>query len=143
MNPFREISHTLKAAALAAAVLMPVMGLTPPAKAQLQVDITRGTVEPLPIAIPEFFGKTPQEIETGRNIADLISADLERSGLFRPIDRRAFIQQVSALQGQSQLLGWFVSIHDMPHQMVLRGQDLDTCIQSLGYENGWTSKIQS
>lgn len=106
MNPFREISHTLKAAALAAAVLMPVMGLTPPAKAQLQVDITRGTVEPLPIAIPEFFGKTPQEIETGRNIADLISADLERSGLFRPIDRRAFIQQVSALQVQPRFGDW-------------------------------------
>jgi TolB protein len=77
-----------------------------PAQAQLRVDITRGTVQALPIAIPEFFGKTPQEIETGRNMANLISADLERSGLFKPIDRRAFIQKVSALRVQPRFGDW-------------------------------------
>ncbi|MFT5486267.1 MAG: TolB protein [Paracoccaceae bacterium] len=77
-----------------------------PVEAQLRVDITRGTVQPMPIAIPEFFGKTPQEIETGRNMANLISADLERSGLFKPIDRRAFIQKVSALRVQPRFGDW-------------------------------------
>ena len=101
MKLFRKPLEALTAAFLAVAVLLPAVAL-----AQLQVDITRGTVEPLPIAIPEFFGKTPQEIETGRNIADLISTDLERSGLFRPIDRRAFIQQVSALQVQPRFGDW-------------------------------------
>jgi len=101
MKLFRKPFEALTAAFLAVAVLLPAVAL-----AQLQVDITRGTVEPLPIAIPEFFGKTPQEIETGRNIADLISTDLERSGLFRPIDRRAFIQQVSALQVQPRFGDW-------------------------------------
>jgi TolB protein len=76
-----------------------------PVQAQLRVDITRGTVEPMPIAIPEFFGATPQEIETGLNMANLISADLERSGLFKPIDRRAFIQKVSALRGVQPRFG--------------------------------------
>ena len=79
---------------------------TTPSEAQLRVDITRGTVEPLPIAIPEFFGKTKYEAEIGRKIADLISADLERSGLFQPIDRRAFIQQVAALQVQPRFGDW-------------------------------------
>jgi len=101
MKLFRKPLEALTAAFLAVAVLLPAVAL-----AQLQVDITRGTVEALPIAIPEFFGKTPQEIETGRNIADLISTDLERSGLFRPIDRRAFIQQVSALQVQPRFGDW-------------------------------------
>ena len=101
MKLFRKPFEALTAAFLAVAVLLPAVAL-----AQLQVDITRGTVEALPIAIPEFFGKTPQEIETGRNIADLISTDLERSGLFRPIDRRAFIQQVSALQVQPRFGDW-------------------------------------
>jgi TolB protein len=101
MKLFRKPLEALTAAFLAVAVLLPAVAL-----AQLQVDITRGTVEALPIAIPEFFGKTPQEIETGRNIADLISSDLERSGLFRPIDRRAFIQQVSALQVQPRFGDW-------------------------------------
>ena len=101
MKLFRKPLEALTAAFLAVAVLLPAVAL-----AQLQVDITRGTVEALPIAIPEFFGKTPQEIETGRKIADLISTDLERSGLFRPIDRRAFIQQVSALQVQPRFGDW-------------------------------------
>ena len=88
------------------AMMIFIVAAAAPVQAQLRVDITRGTVEPMPIAIPEFFGKTPQEIETGRNMADLISADLERSGLFKPIDRRAFIQKVSALRLQPRFGDW-------------------------------------
>jgi len=89
-----------------AVIALAVVAVLAPAQAQLRVDITRGTVQPLPIAIPEFFGKTPQEIETGRNMANLISADLERSGLFKSIDRRAFIQKVSALRVQPRFGDW-------------------------------------
>ena len=78
----------------------------PQVRAELQVDITRGTVQPLPIAIPEFYGKSVQEIEVGRSMADLISANLERSGLFRPIDRRAFIQKISELRVRPRFGDW-------------------------------------
>jgi TolB protein len=88
------------------AVVLLVLPATQAAQAQLRVDITRGTVQPLPIAIPEFVGTGPQEVETGRNMADLISADLERSGLFKPIDRRAFIQRFSALDVQPRFGDW-------------------------------------
>ena len=88
------------------AAMIFVVAVAAPAEAQLRVDITRGTVEPMPIAIPEFFGKTPQEIDTGRKMANLISADLERSGLFRPIDRRAFIQKVAALRVKPRFGDW-------------------------------------
>jgi TolB protein len=88
------------------AAMIFVVAVAAPAEAQLRVDITRGTVEPMPIAIPEFFGKTPQEINTGRKMANLISADLERSGLFRPIDRRAFIQKVAALRVKPRFGDW-------------------------------------
>ncbi len=63
------------------------------ALAQLEIDITRGVVEALPIAIPEFAGATPPAAQFGIDIADVVSADLQRSGLFRPIDRRAFLEQ--------------------------------------------------
>ena len=98
----RSALAVLAAVALAAASV-PASG---PARADLRVDITSGTVQPLPIAIPEFFGNTPKEIEVGRNISDVISADLERSGLFRPLDRKAFIQKVSALQVQPRFGDW-------------------------------------
>jgi TolB protein len=104
----KNMFDTGKAARLACVgiVALAFVAFLTPAQAQLRVDITRGTVQALPIAIPEFYGKTPQEIETGRNMANLISADLERSGLFKPIDRRAFIQKVSALRVQPRFGDW-------------------------------------
>ena len=70
-----------------------------------QLRVTRGTVEPLPIAIPEFSAKHPRN-RYGAQHRGLISADLARSGLFRPIDRRAFIQQVSALRARPRFGDW-------------------------------------
>jgi len=79
--------------ALAALMLL----LAPwPASAELRIDITGGKVEPLPIAIPAFAGGGGEEAQTGRDLTQVISADLERSGLFRPLDPRAFIQVVAA-----------------------------------------------
>ena len=48
------------------------------ARAQLTVDITQGSVEPLPIAVTEFVGETEQEVAFGRDIANVIAGDLER-----------------------------------------------------------------
>src|SRR5215208_6559316 len=80
-------------AALAALVLLIAVL---PVRAELRIDITRGKPEPLPIAIPPFGGG---EAQVGGDIAQVISADLESSGLFRPLDARAFIQNVSAGEG--------------------------------------------
>ena len=70
-----------------------------PVLAELRIDITGGKLEPLPIAVPAFAGGGGEEGQTGRDLAQVISADLERSGLFRPIDPRAFIQNVAAGEG--------------------------------------------
>jgi len=77
-----------------------------PARAVVELDITEGIVEPLPIAIAEFAGDTAGERERGRAIADVVEADLERSGLFRPIDRRAFIQSPDELRGLPRFADW-------------------------------------
>jgi len=70
-----------------------------PVLAELRIDITGGKLEPLPIAVPAFAGRGGEEGQTGRDLAQVISADLERSGLFRPLDPRAFIQNVAAGEG--------------------------------------------
>jgi TolB protein len=77
-----------------------------PARAVLELDITEGVVEPLPIAISEFYGASPEAAQLGREIADVVSADLERSGLFRPIDRRAFIQSPEQLRALPRFADW-------------------------------------
>ena len=65
------------ALALFAALVLAV-GAAAPAAAQLRVDVTQGNIQPLPIAIPDFVGD-PQ----GAQIAAVVRADLDRSGLFR------------------------------------------------------------
>jgi TolB protein len=87
--------------------LVIVLGLVArPAAAVLELDITEGVIEPLPIAVSEFAGDTPDAQLRGREIADVISADLERSGLFRPLDRRAFIQGPEQLRGLPRFADW-------------------------------------
>lgn len=78
------------------------------ARAELQIDITHGTVEPLPIAITDFVGGGEQESQFGRDIAAVISTDLERTGLFKPLDQRAFIQSASAINALPRFGDWRV-----------------------------------
>lgn len=61
----------------------------PPAKAVVEIDVTKGNVQPLPIAITQFQTQNP----VGRQITEVVTADLRRSGLFAPIDPAAFVQK--------------------------------------------------
>src|SRR5262249_45031641 len=74
--------------------------------AELRIDITSGKVEPMPIAIPAFPGDAASESQAGRDIAGVVSADLDRSGLFRPLDPRSFIQNVSLGDSQPRFPDW-------------------------------------
>ncbi len=77
-----------------------------PARAELVIDITRGFVEPLPVAVTDFFGESPDETKVGADIAGVIAANLERSGLFRPIDKGAFIQDPNTLRAGPRFGDW-------------------------------------
>lgn len=79
-----------------------------PAAAELRIDITQGKVEPLPIAVTDFAGAAAGEHQYGRDISRVIAADLERSGLFRPINKRAFIQTSLSLQTLPRFGDWRV-----------------------------------
>ena len=95
MTRNRRVDGALRAALL----IISLMLAARPALAELRLDVTRGKVEPMPIAIPAFAGGGGEEAQTGRDMAQVISADLERSGLFRPLDPQSFIQNVSAGEG--------------------------------------------
>jgi TolB protein len=72
---------------LAALSLAAALGVGP-AFADITVDVNQAAVQPLPVAIPAFGGGAQ-----GAQIAAVVSADLERSGLFRPLDPASFRQQ--------------------------------------------------
>jgi TolB protein len=78
------------------------------AHAEVRIDITRGTVEALPLAVTDFHGIVAPEQEVGRNIAAVVSANLERSGLFSPLDKRAFIQTAASLLVRPRFSDWRV-----------------------------------
>jgi TolB protein len=82
-------------------VLLLMVAMAPAARAELRIDITKGQVEPLPIAVTDFFGAP-----VGADISGVIAADLERSGLFRPIDKAAFIQTPESLQSLPRFADW-------------------------------------
>ncbi|HYC05441.1 MAG TPA: Tol-Pal system beta propeller repeat protein TolB [Azospirillaceae bacterium] len=80
-----------------------------PAAAELRIDITKGVVEPMPIAVTRFHGAQPSDAQIGQQVAQVIQANLERSGLFRPIDPKAFIQTPEQLQaGLPRFADWRV-----------------------------------
>lgn len=99
------MSRIRSLAALAAFVVLGVLAALP-ANAEVRIDITRGQMKPLPIAIPDFVGGQPQDSRIGADIARVVSADLERSGLFKPIDPKAFIQTAASLQAGPRFPDW-------------------------------------
>jgi TolB protein len=77
-----------------AAILLVIGGLAPvPARAVVELNITQGTIQPLPIAIPDFVGDGSVEPGVAREISGVVANDLKSSGLFLPIDQAAFIEQ--------------------------------------------------
>ncbi|RVA80385.1 Tol-Pal system protein TolB, partial [Mesorhizobium sp. M7A.F.Ca.US.006.04.2.1] len=71
------------------------MGMTAagtlPALALVELNVNKGNVEPLPIAITDFQGGDA----LGAQISQIVTADLKRSGLFAPIDKSAFIEKIT------------------------------------------------
>lgn len=91
------------------ALLLPVMAmLSFGARAEVNIDITQGNVEPLPIAVTDFFGVAEDENNIGRQIADIMAADLKRSGIFAPIDKKAFIQTSASMKVRPRFSDWRV-----------------------------------
>ena len=79
-----------------------------PARAALEIDITKGNVDPLPVAIPDFHGADASAAGQGRRMAQVITANLDRSGLFRPLDPKSFIQTPESLQARPRFADWRV-----------------------------------
>jgi len=96
MTPFSKRTLLMALAALPAAGL-----IARPARADIEVNVNRGDVQPLPIAIPAFGGAP-----AGTDIAGVISANLQRSGLFRPLDPASFVERDLNTAVQPRFAAW-------------------------------------
>lgn len=87
-------------------VLVPMAMWPSQAWPELRIDITRGHVDPMPIAITQLVGETGAPSTFGIDIAAVVRANLERSGLFCAIDERAFIQQPESIGALPRFADW-------------------------------------
>ena len=78
------------------------------ALAAIEIDITQGNIRPLPIAIPEFIDNAGGPEPFGANIASVISENLVRSGLFRPLDPHSFIEPINSVDQLPDFGSWRV-----------------------------------
>jgi TolB protein len=69
----------------------------------LQGRQTQGTIAPIPIAIPEFLGPDPQ---LATDVADVVSADLQGSGLFQPLDRASYLERIRDVNAAPRFPDW-------------------------------------
>ena len=75
----------------------------------IEIDITEGNREPLPLAITEFFYNSDEKnllAEISANMRSVMSADLERSGLFKSINKEAFIQDNQSMHLRPRFEDW-------------------------------------
>jgi TolB protein len=80
---------------LAGAAAGAAVGLQPRgARAVVSIDVTQGNIKPIPIALPDFVGGSPNDGDVARNVTQVITANLKRSGLFAPIDPAAYIEKI-------------------------------------------------
>jgi TolB protein len=77
-------------------------GATGPARAVVEVDITQGQLQPMPIAIAPFLGDS----QLAGDITQIVSDDLEGSGLFKPLDRQAFIERIASIDAFPRFENW-------------------------------------
>lgn len=76
-----------------------------PASALVSIDVTQGEVRPLPIAIPHFSGQVRDD-DLAARISEVVANDLASSGLFRPIDRSAYIEGTLGVSTLPRFADW-------------------------------------
>ena len=84
-----------------------------PAMAQLNVTISGAQQEPIPVAFPDILSDNNGigaflGFSYADKVRDVVLADLERSGLFRIINQRSYIQRFTSFDQQPIFGDWRV-----------------------------------
>jgi len=61
------------------------------------------TLAPIPIAIPEFLG---DDAKLSLDVANVVTADLEGSALFKPLDRQSFLERPRDVNAAPNFANW-------------------------------------
>ncbi|MCB1556317.1 MAG: hypothetical protein KDJ15_03285, partial [Alphaproteobacteria bacterium] len=81
------------------------------AHAQLNINVTEGSMDPLPVAITSFYAAPGADQTVAERMPAVIASNLESSGLFKPISTRAFIQDPDSLSRTGPRFGEWRAIN--------------------------------
>lgn len=81
-------------------------GLPAMAQGRLQITVTDGVIEPLPIAVPAFQAETAGAEQLAQQISRVVVEDLVGSGLFREVPAEAFISPVTSFSAPVAFADW-------------------------------------
>jgi len=90
----------LKALALAAVLALDFAAVA--ARADIVVNVNQGVTQPLPIAVPAFVAANT----VGGDISRVVTGDLQRSGLFKPLDPNSFLEHDLDVNVQPRFSDW-------------------------------------
>jgi len=82
------------------------LGAGPAFAQQPRLRLDPNEFQPMPIAIPNFAGGTPSDGDVGVGVAQVITNNLKRSGLFAPIDQAAYIDRIVNFDVAPQFNNW-------------------------------------
>jgi len=78
------------------------------ATAQLNIDITQGNLDPVPIAVPDLISTDAEGREIGAKIAEIVRQDLERSGIFKSLSPNSFLEKQTDIDYKPTFADWRV-----------------------------------
>jgi len=93
LTPLAPLRRACRFVALFLGVLTFISAGSTPAHAVVELNITQGNIQPMPIAIPDFASDGSIDAKSAQEISYVVSNDLKSSGLFLPIDPAAFIEK--------------------------------------------------
>lgn len=73
------------------------------ANARVKIDITQANNEPVPVALPYFYGETEDEKQLATALQEVIKGNLENSALFQVVDEKAYLQTTESLQNSGPI----------------------------------------
>jgi TolB protein len=95
------------------------------AVAQTQIPpITKGEFQPVPIAIPRFIAGTSGDGDMANGVTQVVTANLQRSGLFNVIDPAAYTENLASVDAVPTFQSWrVINAQDLVSGAITRQND--------------------
>jgi TolB protein len=86
--------------------------------------IIGGDIQPVPIAIPRFIAGTPGDGDMANGVTQVVTANLQRSGLFNVIDPAAYTENLASVDAVPTFQSWrVINAQDLVSGAITRQND--------------------